>query len=68
MYSRHLAIEIEKKKTQRTEVVEKAGPLVVGGCIREGRLGYEFVGLLEEVAVQVVSQQQVHQHCLPLKV
>ena len=54
--------------TGPTQVVEKAGPLVVGGGVGEGGLGHQLVRLLKQVAAQVVTQQQVQQHRLTFKV
>ena len=36
---------------RRTQVVEEARPLVVGGSVGEGRLGHEFVRLVVQVVV-----------------
>ena len=51
---------------RRTQVVEEARPLVVGGGVGEGGLGDEFVRLVVQVVVQVVAQQQVQYRRLTL--
>lgn len=51
-----------------TCVVEVSGPLVVVGELGEHGFGHELLGLVVQVEVQVVPQQQVEQHGLTVGV
>ena len=49
-----------------TGVVEVSGPLVVVGQLGEHRLGHQLLGLVVEVELEVVPQQKVEKHGLPV--
>lgn len=51
-----------------TGVVEISGPLIVVSQLGEHRLGDELLGLVVQVELQVVPQQQVQQDRLPVGV
>lgn len=47
-----------------TCVVQVTGPLVVVGQLRKHRFRHQFLGLIVQVEVQVVPQQQVQENGL----
>jgi hypothetical protein len=59
---------VELDGADPAEVVEVAGELGVAGRLGEGRLGDELVGLVEQVVVEVVAQQQVDERRLEVLV
>lgn len=50
---------VELDGPDSSEVVEVSRELGVAGRLGEGRLGHELVGLVEQVVVEVVSEQEV---------
>lgn len=65
---RHGGDSPEGRGCELTCVVEVSRPLVVVGELGEHGLGHELLGLVVQVEVQVVPQQQVQQHRLPVGV